>query len=164
MKLAISTADKDMEALVEPFFGRCSCFVIIDTDDMRFEAFDNPYRELQEEAGIQSARFVISKGARVVITGNCGPNAVKELSNGGVQVIVGIMGTVRQVVESYKKGDLVTTSKANVNEYYGRTNTGSLAVGEKQKNDDSGPYPENRPWYGYVRLQDKKPGEPKGGR
>ena len=31
MKLAISTADKDMEALMEPLFGRCSCFVIIDT-------------------------------------------------------------------------------------------------------------------------------------
>ena len=164
MKLAISTADKDMEALVEPLFGRCSCFVIIDTDDMRFEAFDNPYRELQEEAGIQSARFVISKGAGVVITGNCGPNAVKELSKAGIKVILGVMGTVRQVVESYRKDDLVTTSKANVNEYYGRTNTGFIAAGEQQKNNDLGPYPKNRPWFGNARLQDKKPGEPKGGR
>ncbi len=100
MKVAVSATEKDLDALLDPLFGRCSFFIIVDTDDMSFEAFDNPNIALQEEAGIQSARFVASKGANVIMTGHCGPNAVKELSKAGIEIISGRMSTVRGEVNN----------------------------------------------------------------
>jgi len=106
MKIAISSMGRDLSAQIDPRFGRCAYFVIVDTDDMSFEAFDNENIALGGGAGIQAAQFVASKGAKVVITGNCGPNAVRTLSAAGVEVIVGQKGTIRETIDNYKEGNL----------------------------------------------------------
>jgi len=104
MKLAVSASGKELDASIDPRFGRCAYFILVDTDDMSFEAFNNENIALGGGAGIQSAQFVASKGAKVVLTGNVGPNAVQTLSAAGVEVIVGQRGTVREAIEreSYK--------------------------------------------------------------
>jgi len=68
MKIAVSSSGKDLDSHVDPRFGRCACFVIVETDDMSFEAFDNASISLGGGAGIQAAQFVASKGAKAVIT------------------------------------------------------------------------------------------------
>jgi predicted Fe-Mo cluster-binding NifX family protein len=113
MKIAVSASGDTLESLIDPLFGRCPFFIIVDPERMRFEAFENPNVTVND-AGIKSARFVASKGAEIVITGNCGPKAVQKLSEAGIEIIVGLMGTIRQVVETYKKGSLLTTVNANV--------------------------------------------------
>jgi len=100
MKIAISSMGRDLSEQIDPRFGRCAYFVIVDTDDMSFEAFDNENIALGGGAGIQAAQFVASKGAKVVITGNCGPNAVRTLSAAGVEVIVGQKGTIRETIDN----------------------------------------------------------------
>ena len=162
MKVAVSATEKDLDALLDPLFGRCAFFIIVDTDDMGFEAFDNPNIALQEEAGIQSAHFVASKGAEVVMTGHCGPNAVQELTKEGIKIITGVMGTVRQVVDTYRTGRLLTTDKANVEEYFGKKTVDAVEEDENQGHDNSGNHSKNKPWYGYVRLQQETPDESKG--
>ena len=119
MKIAISSMGRDLDALIDPRFGRCAYFVILDTDDMSFEAFDNKNIALGGGAGIQSAQVVASKGAKVVITGNVGPNAVRTLSTAGVELVTGQTGTVRKAVEDYKKGKLTGVKEANVSNHYG---------------------------------------------
>ena len=119
MRIAVSASGKDLDAPVDPRFGRCAFFILVNTEDMSFEAFDNENIALGGGAGIQSAQFVASKGARAVVTGNCGPNAVRTLNAAGVDIIVGQSGTVREVVEKFKKGLLDTTSEANVADHYG---------------------------------------------
>ena len=88
---------------------------------MSFEVIDNESASLSGGAGIQSAQFVISKGAKAVITGNCGPNAVKTLSAAGVTVFLGITGTIKEAVEKCKSGNLIPADKANVFEHSGLT-------------------------------------------
>ncbi|MFZ0450885.1 MAG: NifB/NifX family molybdenum-iron cluster-binding protein [Desulfatiglandaceae bacterium] len=119
MKIAISSSGNDLNAAIDPRFGRCAYFILVETEDMSFEAFDNENIALGGGAGIQSAQFVASKGAKAVITGNCGPNAVRTLNAAGTNIIVGQSGTVREVVEKYKKGLLDATSEANVSDHYG---------------------------------------------
>jgi len=86
---------------------------------MSFEAFDNENIALGGGAGIQSAQFVASKGARAVITGNCGPNAVQTLSVSRIDVFVGNSGTVREVIEKYTSGEIKSSSTANVADHHG---------------------------------------------
>ena len=119
MKIAISSMGTDLDTQIDPRFGRCAHFIIVETDDMSFEAFDNEDIALGGGAGIGSAQFVASKGAKVIITGNVGPNAVSTLSAAGTQVVTGEMGTVRKAIEDFKKGKLSSNSGPNVPSHYG---------------------------------------------
>ena len=119
MKVAASSTGMDLDSQIDPRFGRCACFLIVETDDMSFEAVDNKSISLSGGAGIQAAQFVASKGVTAVITGNCGPNAVRTLSAAGIELFVGQTGTVRQALERYRKGELRSTTEANVADHYG---------------------------------------------
>lgn len=156
MKIAISASGKDLESLIDPLFGRCPYFIIGDPEDMRFETFENPNIDIGDDAGIKSARFIASKGAKVVITGNCGPRAVQELSDTGIEIFIGLMGTVRQVIEIYKNGNLLRTTTSNVEEYFGKQHRHTTGKGEKHSRDDGANAPNNAPWFGYIRLDQKK--------
>lgn len=119
MKVAVSSSGQDLNSPIDPRFGRCAYFLVVETDDMSFEVFDNESAGLGGGAGIQSAQFIISKGAKAVITGNCGLNAVKTLSVGGVEVFLGNTGIVRKVLQKLKNGELTSTNIANASEYSG---------------------------------------------
>jgi predicted Fe-Mo cluster-binding NifX family protein len=95
---------------------------------MTFEVFDNENIALGGGAGIQSAQFIAAKGVEAIITGNCGPNAVKTLNAAGIKIILSRSGTVRDAVEEYRIGLLDTTSEANVADHYG-TSGGSSNTG-----------------------------------
>ena len=119
MKIAVSSSGNDLDSQVDPRFGRCAYFVIVETDDMGFEAFENGSIAMGGGAGIQAAQFVASKGAKAVITGNVGPNAVQTLSAAGVETFVGQSGTVREAMERYTKGKINSTSTPKVADHYG---------------------------------------------
>jgi predicted Fe-Mo cluster-binding NifX family protein len=124
MKIAISSSGQDLAAQLDPRFGRCRYFLIIETDTMNFEVFDNDNAALGGGAGIQSAQFIADKGANAVITGHCGPNAMQTLSAAGVKVYVGQAGTVKDIVETYKNEKLTPTTEASVAAHAGMGGTG----------------------------------------
>jgi len=119
MKIAISSSGQDLAAQLDPRFGRCRYFLIIETDTMRFEVFDNDNAALGGGAGIQSAQFIAAKGAKALITGHCGPNAMQTLSAVGVQVYLGHAGTVQSLVDKFKNSQLTPTTEANASAHAG---------------------------------------------
>jgi len=119
MKLAISSTGENLNAQLDPRFGRCAFFLVVNPDDMSFEAFENESAFQGGGAGIQSAQFLSSKGVNAVITGHCGPNAVQTLSAGGIDLFAGQAGTVKEVVERFKRGNLRPTSEATVDSHFG---------------------------------------------
>lgn len=138
MKIAVSSTGSALDSRIDPRFGRCACFLIIETEDMSFEACDNENIALGGGAGIQSARFVASKGAKAVITGNCGPNAVRTLSAAGIELFVGQVGFIKEAVEKYKNGELMTTNKANVPDHFGMGNVHQVEGTSRQKFSNQG--------------------------
>jgi predicted Fe-Mo cluster-binding NifX family protein len=129
MKIAISSGGKTLDSQIDPRFGRCAYFVIVETDDMSFEAFDNGSITLGGGAGIQAAQFVASEGAKAVITGNVGPNAVQTLSASNVEIFAEQSGTIRQAVERFKGGDFKPTNRPNVVDHYGMGGGGGMGRG-----------------------------------
>ena len=119
MKIAISSSGQDLAAQLDPRFGRCRYFLIIETDTMSFEIFDNDNAALGGGVGIQSARFIAAKGAKALITGHCGPNAMQTLLAAGVQVYVGQAGTVQGLVDQFKNGQLTPATEANASAHAG---------------------------------------------
>jgi predicted Fe-Mo cluster-binding NifX family protein len=62
---------------------------------------------------VQSARMIASKGAKVLLTGKCGPSALRALSAERIDVVSGCSGTVSEVLERYKAGKLPTAKEGN---------------------------------------------------
>jgi predicted Fe-Mo cluster-binding NifX family protein len=114
MKVAVTSTGSTLEATIDPRFGRCPYFVLVETDDMSFETIENESGSLGGGAGIQSAQLMAQKGAEAVLTGNCGPNAHQTLSAAGIDVFVGCSGTVAEVVERFKSGQLRAVSAPSV--------------------------------------------------
>ena len=119
MKIAISAADRTLDAEVNPRFGRCQYFILIDTETMQFEALENASSMAAGGAGISAAQIVAGKGVQVVLTGNCGPKAYQVLSAAGIQVITGISGNVKKAVLNYKEGKFQLSSQPNVAAHFG---------------------------------------------
>jgi len=119
VKLAVSATAPSLDAEVDPRFGRCQYFVIVDPQTMEFEALDNSSAMAAGGAGISTAQMIANQGAEVVLTGNCGPNAYQTLSAAGVQVITGVSGSIKDAVEAFKAGRLQPDAQPSVGIHYG---------------------------------------------
>ena len=119
MKICVTSTGPSLDAPVDPRFGRCQYFVIVDSETMEYEAMPNPSVGASGGAGIQAAQTVAGKGVGAVVTGNLGPNAVQTLTAAGITMVTGASGTVRDAVEQYKSGGLSQTTSPTVPEYSG---------------------------------------------
>lgn len=129
MKIAISASNPDLSSPVDPRLGRCPFFIFIDPETMEFEAVENPNVASASGAGIQTAQFIANKGAKTVLTGSCGPNAFQTLQAAGVEVIVGVTGTVEEAAQQYKSGQFQATAQPNVPPHSGMGMGGGMGRG-----------------------------------
>jgi len=129
MKIAISAMGATVDAEIDPRFGRCQYFIIIDPDTMNFEVADNSSGMGSGGAGISTAQLIAGKGVEAVLTGNCGPNAYQVLSAAGIKVITGVSGKVKDAIESYKSGKLQASSQPNVAGHFGMGRGGGMGGG-----------------------------------
>jgi len=119
MKIGVSSTGENLEANVDPRFGRCKYFLIIDSDSMKYETISNESAIASGGAGIKAAQTIAKKGVKIAITGNMGPNAYQTLNAAGIKIFTGADGTVKQAIEQYKKGELKESQQANVNRHSG---------------------------------------------
>lgn len=119
MRICITSTGKDLDAQIDPRFGRCAYFVFINTDDMNVEAVSNQSALATGGAGIQAAQRVAQQKATCVITGNIGPNAFQTLQAANIEVITGVSGRVKDAVEQFKAGNLKKTERATVGSHSG---------------------------------------------
>ncbi len=119
MKVAVTAVRGDLDADVDPRFARAPYFVVVETEDMSFEAIENAAADAMGGAGPQAAQAISDAGAEAVLTGNCGPNAHRALKAAGIAVVVGVTGTVREAVERYLKGEYAEAEGPNVEGGFG---------------------------------------------
>lgn len=119
MKIIISSTGEDLNAQVDPRFGRCQYFLIVDTDTMNYKSISNESAMSSGGAGIQAAQNVAKTGAEIVLTGNMGPNAFQTLSAAEIKVFTGANGTIKEVIDKYKKGELKQIESATVERHFG---------------------------------------------
>ncbi|MBN1367468.1 MAG: NifB/NifX family molybdenum-iron cluster-binding protein [Dehalococcoidales bacterium] len=124
MKIAFSSSGKTLNSLIDPRFGRCQYFIIVNSDTMDFEVLDNAAGTGAGGAGIETAQKIAPKGVEAIITGNCGPNAFAVLSAAGIKVITGVIGKISDAIEDYKSGKLQASSQANVGGHFGMGHSG----------------------------------------
>ena len=63
MKVAVSSTGTNLDSPIDPRFGRCANFLIVETDDMSFEVFEN------ENIALSGGGVNIKKWSHVLVIG-----------------------------------------------------------------------------------------------
>ncbi|RJO64418.1 MAG: dinitrogenase iron-molybdenum cofactor biosynthesis protein [Myxococcales bacterium] len=116
MKIAITTTGPGWDASVDERFGRAKGFALVEVGGKEPSiSFIENSQNLQavQGAGIQAAESVSRNGAKALLTGHVGPKAFRVLSAAGVEIYLGVKGTVRQAFEAYAKGELRRAESAD---------------------------------------------------
>ncbi len=132
MRICITSTGKDLDAQIDPRFGRCAYFLFINTDDMNVEAVPNQSALATGGAGIQAAQSVAQQKATCVITGDIGPNAFQTLQAANIEVITGVDGRVKDAVEQFKAGNLKKAERATVGSHFGIDDKKAVNGGKHQ--------------------------------
>ena len=108
IRIAISSTGKEPDGNVDPRFGRCPFYVIVDIEDNEIKeqkTIENPSMTQGGGAGISAAQQVADEKAEAVITGNMGPNAFSVLNQAGIKVYIGT-GQVKEAIQQFIDGKL----------------------------------------------------------
>jgi predicted Fe-Mo cluster-binding NifX family protein len=103
MKIAVPTRNN----VVDDHFGHCEAYTVFTID---------ANKKIEKEEKLQSpqgcgcksniAATLEADGVRVMLAGNMGGGAFNILQNHGIQVYRGCSGDVRQLVETFLKGNI----------------------------------------------------------
>jgi len=120
VKVAVSSTGGSLDSVVDPRFGRCGVFLVVDTETMKHQAVPNSSIGAAHGAGIGAAQAVAQLGVKAVITGQVGPNAHMALSRAGITIYTGASGTVESAVNQFKSGALRTAASPTVGGHFGQ--------------------------------------------
>lgn len=120
MKIAVTSRGADLGSEVDPRFGRAAYILVVDSETLEIEVLDNSENvNAFKGAGIQAASMVSDKGAEVLLTGFCGPNAFRTLKAAKIKVANDVSGTVRDAIKAFNEGKVSFADTANVEGHWG---------------------------------------------
>lgn len=88
MKIAITSTGNSLEDKLDSRFGRCSYFVVFDTESQATEFIPNPNNENVEGAGSASVQLVASKGVKKVVSGEFGIKVKSVFDSLKIQLVI----------------------------------------------------------------------------
>ncbi|MGF7184065.1 putative Fe-Mo cluster-binding NifX family protein [Desulfitispora alkaliphila] len=106
MKIVVATENTQ----ITDHFGHCQGFNIFNVQNN--EVVDSEFIENPGHRPGFLPKFLSDLGAKIIISGGMGGAAIDIFNKKGIQVIVGVKGEAQDAVESYLKGELVSTGSA----------------------------------------------------
>jgi len=88
MKVAITSTGNTPDAMLDQRFGRCSYFIIYDTESRATEYIPNPARDAEEGAGPVAVQLVASRGVQKIVSGEFGMKIKPLLDSLKIQMIM----------------------------------------------------------------------------
>jgi predicted Fe-Mo cluster-binding NifX family protein len=88
MKVAITSTGNSLESTLDERFGRCSYFVIYDTESKSTEFIPNPNKEAENGAGPASVQLVASRNVNKIVSGEFGMKIKSLVDSLKIQMIV----------------------------------------------------------------------------
>lgn len=119
MRICVTATGSNLESDVDPRFGRCEYFIVVDPATLEFKAEQNTGISASGGAGVQAAQKVSQLGVEAVITGSVGPNAFQVLQAAGIKVYTGASGKVRDAVKKFIENKLQTASEPTSEAHHG---------------------------------------------
>jgi predicted Fe-Mo cluster-binding NifX family protein len=124
MKIAISATGKDLNAQVDPAFGRCEYFIIYDSDADTHEAIPNMGSSLASGAGSTAVQTILEQGVTEIFTGKVGVKSRPILDRAGISISENQTGPIAGIIASFQtaakplgttvKNEAVSTGASNL--------------------------------------------------
>jgi len=119
MRIAVTALGKDLDAELDPRFGRARYILILSSDGVIEEVIDNSENlNAMRGAGIQAGKALADKKVEVLLTGHCGPNAFKALHAARIRVGTEQQGKVREAIERLNRGEVTFADAADVEAHW----------------------------------------------
>jgi predicted Fe-Mo cluster-binding NifX family protein len=106
MKICISSSGNSMESVMDPRFGRCEFFAIVDTETNETKLIDNAAAKSGGGAGIAAGQLLVDNDIEVLITGNVGPNANDVLQAAQIKIVRGKKVSLNDNVKMFQNKEL----------------------------------------------------------
>ena len=134
MKIAVSSSNGDIEGNVDPRFGRCSYFILMELEDdniINHEIIGNEGAKQIRGAGLISAEQIASINPDVLITGTLGPHASAILLKTNIK-LYSYTGSIKEAIKLLTQNKL---SKINSSSQPKRLRYGKgLGIGFNKRN------------------------------
>ncbi len=102
MKLVIGSDGNTPESPVAKRFGHAEYFIVYNTDNNSYEAFEN----IDEDHSHNNLLQFPAQGINTFVVGNIGPHAFPLLKENGCNIYLARKMSVAQAAEKYKVGEL----------------------------------------------------------
>jgi predicted Fe-Mo cluster-binding NifX family protein len=115
MKIAISSDGNNLESNVDPRFGRCPFFLIVELDSNNFQIINvmkNEGESQNQGAGIRTAQQISELNVEFVISGQIGPNASKILNELGIKQYCA-SGIIKNVLNDFVKNEFIQKNSSS---------------------------------------------------
>ena len=113
-QVAVGAAGPGIGYQVSSQFGASPYFVVLDPQLNQYKVVANPNANDAAGRGVQTGQYVVDLGVSNVIAGGFDPYALQTLHTLRVNAYSGVTGSVRDVLNTYLRGNLVPT-QTNVN-------------------------------------------------
>lgn len=104
MRLAIP----EVENQVNQHFGRSSSFAVIEIDNGQIFSLDTVSASGLEHNHVGVAKLLKENQVEVIIAGGIGQGMLDALESQGFKVLKGASGSVKEVAQSYARGEFVS--------------------------------------------------------
>ncbi len=105
MKIAITSTGNSIDSKLDQRFGRCSYFVIYDTETKGTEFIPNPNKDVEEGAGPAAVQLVASRNVNKIVSGEFGIKIKSLLDSLKIQLIAlkDKEKSVKEIIEMLNK-------------------------------------------------------------
>jgi predicted Fe-Mo cluster-binding NifX family protein len=103
MLIAIAASENHLKSNIDPHFGRCDWYCLYDTVTLKSSFIENTTRYQSQQAGCDAAKFLISKGIKIVVAGRFGSKVIDVFRANNVQMIVPqAPKSISKIISSFK--------------------------------------------------------------
>ncbi|NHB69722.1 NifB/NifX family molybdenum-iron cluster-binding protein [Perlabentimonas gracilis] len=100
MKVAITSTGDSLDSKLDERFGRCSFFVVYDTESKSTEFIPNPNKEAENGAGPASVQVVASRNVSKIVSGEFGMKIKSLVDSLQIQmIVVKEPKTIREIIQ-----------------------------------------------------------------
>lgn len=102
MKIAITAENNNLDAKVDPRFGRCAFFAVYDTETKQTAFHANPAKEAAQGAGPVAVQFVARMGVSRIIAGEFGTKIKSLLQDLKIESQIVQDARIEDIIKSLK--------------------------------------------------------------
>ncbi|MDX9848550.1 MAG: NifB/NifX family molybdenum-iron cluster-binding protein [Tenuifilaceae bacterium] len=100
MKIAITSTGDSLDSKLDERFGRCSFFVVYDTESKSTEFIPNPNKEAENGAGPASVQVIASRNVSKIVSGEFGMKIKSLVDSLKIQmIVVKEPKTIREIIQ-----------------------------------------------------------------